>query len=138
MKFHLLLPALLGALLLSACQSTDSPHQVFVKMDTDADGRISLAEANRYILPRIFAVFDRNGDGSVTLVEARQIEPNFDARLFATRDRNHDGRVAFEEFRVVADKEGTVKRMFVEIDRNRDGFLDSAEGEALRKSHPGN
>ncbi len=138
MRLPLLSCSLLAALVLPACRQEQSPREVFVQMDTDADGRISLAEANSYMLPRSFAIFDRNADGSVTLAEARQTEPNFDARLFVARDRNRDGRVSFAEYRVEANKEGTVKRMFVEIDRNRDGFIDSAEGEAFRKAQQRN
>jgi Ca2+-binding EF-hand superfamily protein len=137
MKLPRLPLAVLVAVMLPACQSEDSPREVFLKMDGDADGRISLVEAHRYMLPRSFAVFDRNGDGYVLLAEARETEPNFDAGALSSRDRNRDGKVSYEEYRVQAEKKGPVKVLFVKIDTNRDGFIGPAEAEAFQKTRQG-
>ncbi|MGE5514738.1 MAG: EF-hand domain-containing protein [Bacteroidota bacterium] len=72
--------------------------RLFVLLDADGDGRISVKElgaANGALLAR-FDAYDANKDGFVS----RHEFPNFvDPLLVAALDRNHDGRLSLAELR---------------------------------------
>ena len=127
-QFMLVL-ALTGAALTS-CQTTETDRDLFLKADSDKDGKLTLAEVNTMGLPRLFGRFDINGDGIVTLAEASRVEPGFDPKLFAERDLNGDGKVSFDEYRQVAERKGVLKAKFAAIDTNRDQRIDQTEAEA--------
>jgi Ca2+-binding EF-hand superfamily protein len=125
----MLLLALTGATLTS-CQTTETDRDLFLKADSDKDGKLTLSEVNIMGLPRLFGRFDINGDGTVTLAEASQVEPGFDPKVFAERDLNGDGNVSFDEYRQVAERKGVLKEKFAAIDTNRDHRIDQSEAEA--------
>jgi Ca2+-binding EF-hand superfamily protein len=129
MKTHHFTLGLL-ALALTACQTIETDRDLFVKCDTDKDGRISLDEACTMGYPRLFGRFDNDGDGRVSLSEVKVREPDFDPKLFAERDLNHDGTVTFAEYCKVADRKGAIPELFAKVDTNGDGYIDKTEAKA--------
>ncbi len=114
---------------LSACKTTETDQDLFLKADTNKDGKLSLAEVNRLGFPRLFGRFDRDGNGSVTLADVRVVEPGFKETEFVRRDLNKDGRVTFAEYRVVAERDGDIKVAFEKVDLNKDGQICRIEAE---------
>ncbi len=125
----ILLCTIAGACL-TGCQTTETDRDLFVKADSDKDGKLTLKEVNTMGLPRLFGRFDGNADGFVTMAEANAVEPGFDPALFTERDLNKDGKVSFEEYRQVAERKGVLKEKFAAIDTNHDGCIDKTEAEA--------
>lgn len=130
MKHHTTLLFAAAVALLPSCATQETDHDLFVKSDTNKDGKLSLDEVNKMGLPRLFDLFDVNGDRSVTLAEAREIQPGFDAAEFASRDLNKDGKVTYEEYLKVAESRGGLKKTFALVDANKDGLIDKAEADA--------
>jgi len=133
MKTHHFTLGLL-ALALAACQTIETDHDLFVKCDTDKDGRISLDEFCTMGYPRLFGRFDTKGKGRVTLADVKARQPDFDPKLFAEYDLNHDGTVTFEEYCQVADRKGRLPELFAKVDTNRDGYIDKTEARAYAAS----
>lgn len=127
-KHHVTLGLL--ALALASCKTAETDRDLFVKCDTDKDGRLSCAEVCTMGYPRLFGRFDTDGDGRVTLAEVKALQPDFDSKLFAECDLNHDGIVTFEEFCQVAERKGAIQEAFAKLDTNRDGFIDKTEAQA--------
>ncbi len=118
------------ALSLAACQTMETDRDLFVKCDTNKDGRLSCNEVCTAGYPRLFGRFDTDGDGRVTLADVKARQPDFDPKLFAERDLNGDGTVTFEEYSKVADRKGGIPKLFAKVDTNGDGFIDKAEAQA--------
>lgn len=135
MKTHHFIPGLM-AVALAACQTVETDRDLFVKCDTDKDGRLSINEVCTMGYPRLYGRFDPDGDGRVTLADVKARQPDFDAKLFAERDLNHDGTVTFAEYCQVADYKGTLPELFAKMDTNGDGYLDKTEAQA-RATSPG-
>jgi len=129
MKIHHLTPGLL-ALALASCQTIETDRDLFVKCDTDKDGRLSREEVCTMGYPRIFGRFDPDGDGRVTLADVKTRQPDFDPKLFAERDLNSDGAVTFGEYCKVADRKGGIPELFAKVDTNGDGYIDKTEAQA--------
>lgn len=85
----------------------------FAKLDGDKNGRISLAEYEKF-MRESFATLDANGDKVLSPVEAEKV---FTPQQFATVDKNNDGKISLDEFldQVIAD--------FHRQDLNKDGEI---------------
>lgn len=129
MKTHHLIPGLM-AVALAACQTIETDRDLFVKCDTNKDGRLSCDEVCTMGYPRLFGRFDPDGDGRVTLADVKARQPDFDPKLFAERDLNHDGTVTFAEYCQVADRKGGIPELFAKMDTNGDGYVDKTEAQA--------
>ncbi len=139
--------ALLQPTVRGADKPADNPaverrvHDVFERMDTNKDGKISKEEAKNFIAQN-FDRIDANKDGFIDKDELRRFVarsmamgrggpggfggpagPDFDAL-----DKNADGRLTRDELKGTpyADK-------FDEIDTNRDGKIDKKEFAAYLK-----
>ena len=130
MKFRTTTTLALAALLLASCRPTETDRDVFLQMDTNKDGKLSLKEVNKFALPRLYGRFDNDGDAVVTLDDVRAIDPNFDEKLFAARDLDGNGKVTFREYRQYAEKNGVLNKLFGKVDTDGDGFITKPEADA--------
>jgi Ca2+-binding EF-hand superfamily protein len=98
--------------------------RLILAYDANADGKVTRDELEAG-LKREFVMADRNGDGVLDLPEI-QAE---NARRFAANrtgfspliDWNRDGKVDFSEFAT------TMRSLFEDMDRSRNGVLEGAE-----------
>jgi hypothetical protein len=130
MKFWKMM--LISSMMLCACQSVDSKadRQKFRDADANRDGKLTLYEANRYELARVFASIDYDSSGSVSWSEAKDIDPDFRYVKFQQYDHNGDGKVVFNEFFREQVSKGGVKMRFDGADVDEDGFVTLKEADA--------
>lgn len=123
---------MISSMLLGACQSVDTKadRQKFRDADANGDGKLTLDEANRYELARVFASIDYDSSGSVSWSEAKDIDPDFRFTKYQQYDKNGDGKVVFGEFFSYQVAQGNVKRRFDAADTDKDGFVTLREADA--------
>jgi Ca2+-binding EF-hand superfamily protein len=109
-------------------QHADSFAENFRRVDTNHDGRLSMAEAEKNApgLALRFAPIDANHDGLLSEQEIRDFVKTFvqqqrkkSAQRFKDADKDHSGALSREEARALP---GLFAR-FDEMDTNRDGQL---------------
>ena len=130
-KALLILPL---ALLLGGCSTTTQKN--FRRADLNHDGKLSKPEFSDGLAVLIHQKFDANNDGAVTKQEWQAVEGTGNDSGFKKRDPNHDGKITLPEVRQLVVKAPRFASLFDEIDTNHDGFLDRAEIEAFKKTHP--
>lgn len=130
MKFRTTTTLALAALLLASCRQAETDREVFLQMDTNKDGKLSIKEVNKFALPRLYGRFDTDGDAVVALEDVRAIDPKFDEKLFAARDLDGNGKVTFREYRRYAEKNGVLNELFGKVDTDGDGFIVKPEADA--------
>jgi Ca2+-binding EF-hand superfamily protein len=131
------------------------PAEVFLKMDTDGDGSLSLAEflaspAGQKGLAQaeeFFKRMDKDGDGSVSRDEFRAAhqpqpppvkpQPPRPADVFQKLDTNHDGELIMDE--ILASEMGRnnpekAREHFEHMDKNDDGKVTPDEFHAFNQS----
>lgn len=118
--------------MLSACSTVQNKadREKFTSADLNGDGKLSLEEANKAELARVFKNIDYDENQSVSLKEAQDVEPDFDRSKFKQYDRNGDGKVTYAEFYQVQVSKGGVQRRFDAADADRDGFVTLKEADA--------
>jgi hypothetical protein len=113
---------------LSGCASTDS----FAKLDTNKDGSGSRAEFDAYMKQEVFVRVDTSRDGRITQQEWLAVNPKVDDAKFRKADRNRDGFITRKEADAAFDREGSLATLFKKIDADGNGGLSRAEVTAFR------
>lgn len=102
------------------------PGQRMEKLDSDHDGRVTLAEM-RAFKERLWLKADANKDGVVTQAEIAALLASKGAERFASKDTNKDGSLSRDEVTRMPQK------LFEKIDTNQNGLLERSE---LSAKHP--
>lgn len=124
----------------------------FMKMDTDKDGRISLAEFEAFSPTRkgvkdcneMFAKLDLNKDGYISLEEVKRYKFGHKKKrhhlltLFETLDTNSDNMLDIKEFekrkeQIEKNRKTRKAERFAQLDSNKDGFITQEEFDAQRE-----
>lgn len=123
--------AAIGGLLalLAGCAGNDP----FAKLDVNRDDSGSCAEFCAFMKQEVFTRVDADHDGKVTLVEWQAVNPKADNARFRTNDRNHDGSICRSEADAAFEREGSLKKLFKQIDTSGDDALSRAEVSAFRE-----
>jgi Ca2+-binding EF-hand superfamily protein len=122
------------ALLLAGCAVTSSQ---FHTIDLDGNGALSRGEFTDAVADASFRAYDRNGDDFITLAEWQSLESGGgNDALFRGRDMSRNGRISRQEYRLAAEKNGSLASHFAAYDRNRDGMLSATEARAALKGAP--
>jgi Ca2+-binding EF-hand superfamily protein len=100
--------------------------RMFEKMDTNSDGKVTLAEAQAGSQAH-FTALDKNKDGAIT---ANELEGK-KGRMLKHADANNDGKVTLAELQAEGQK------WFARIDKNNDKVITKEEVQALRAEHGG-
>lgn len=128
---HRFIPSIIACGALTAlvgCASTDS----FAKLDVNHNGSGSCGEFCAYIKQEVFIRVDSNHDGKVVRTEWQNVNPKVSDARFRKADRNGDGAITRTEADAAFDREGSLTRLFAEIDTDANGGLNRAEVSAFR------
>lgn len=117
------LSALVTACGTMAVQKTDR----FYEADSNHDGKLSLDEANSYMVKPVFKSHDHDHDGKVTMTEWSGSGLPGAEKDFKRRDTNHDGAVSLQEALDYGKKSGSAAKLMKAADKDKDGFLSRAE-----------
>lgn len=115
--------------LIAGCSSTDP----FAKLDANRDGSGSCAEFCAYMKQEVFTCVDANHDGKVTLAEWQAVNPKVDGAKFRRNDRDLDGSITRSEADAAFEREGSLEKLFGQIDTSGDGALSRAEVSTFRE-----
>src|SRR5262249_1668770 len=118
------------------------PGMRFEKLDTDHDGVISKAEAEKApMVAKHFDEIDTNHDGMISLDEWKAaMQAHMEKmrehlqQVFDAADINHDGRLSLEEAQKGMPR---VAKHFAQLDANKDGYVTFEELLAGMKHHQG-
>jgi Ca2+-binding EF-hand superfamily protein len=123
----------------NAAVTTGAPNRLFLAIDANADGLISLAELRRAATTA--KSLDTDGDGNISLAEAGSGGANVAGaaapaagpaspadQALAQYDKNGDGKLT------PAEMPAEMARMFSQMDANRDGELNRDELNAVAAS----
>ncbi|TSA33401.1 MAG: hypothetical protein D4R65_07850 [Verrucomicrobiaceae bacterium] len=124
------------ALASTGCQSTGSCDR-FAKADANKDGKLTLDEANEYIVIGVFESLDTNKDGKLSLSECAVEGAPETVKDFQKRDLNKDGTVTREEAVAYGRKHGMVRKAFPKADKNHDNSLSREEVNSFYGSKEG-
>lgn len=139
MNKYLTLSILGLATVLVACQTTQ-PHPSqsrFDKVDTNKDGKLSRAEADKYFVTVIFESRDRNHDERLTWEEWNVPGAGLSKARFDKYDTNKDGWISLDEALVYGQQSKMLNETFRSADTDKDGYLSRAETLAYYGSKEG-
>ena len=129
MKSKNMLMAAATVMAVSSC-AVSHGRRVFRELDSNGDGKVTVAELSGHRGRETFRVLDRDGDGRVGSGEWNEKETRkASAALFRKLDGDGDGLLDAGEFAVAAGsaREAEVASVFHTLDRDHDGALEWRE-----------
>jgi len=116
-------------LALTGCRSTapQTPPSRFAQADKNKDCKLSVDEANEFIVIGLFESLDRNKDGKLVLAECAVEGAPVTVTKFRRRDTNKDGSITKDEALQYGRTKGIASKAFPKADKNQDGALSTAE-----------
>ena len=146
------------------CTGSDGPanaQQLFQKIDTDGDGRITKDEMKASApkggsrpgpsIDSLFSQIDTDGDGGIDETENQAFLESAKSRrhgppdaagmarkMFEKADSNGDGKITKEELEAALprhDSSEALERLFTNADSDEDGAISQSELEAQLKAH---
>ncbi|MES2708427.1 MAG: hypothetical protein V4726_17675 [Verrucomicrobiota bacterium] len=141
MKIRHLFPAL-SLLTAVSCQTTTPPAASaapdrFAEADADRDSRISRDEMSDYLVVSVFPSLDTDNNGKITLAEANAAQDPSITKNFKERDTNKDGAITLDEAKAFARHRKSYDAIFLEADTSKDHSLSRAEVTAYYASKEG-
>lgn len=116
------------AMLQAGCASNDR----FSKLDTNQDRSGSPAEFDAFMKQEVFTRIDTTGDGRISKSEWQQFNPEVSDAKFRKADLGGDGFINRKEADAAFDREGSLGKLFTAIDADGNGNLSRAEARAFR------
>ncbi|MGV3532977.1 MAG: EF-hand domain-containing protein [Chthoniobacteraceae bacterium] len=118
----------------AGCQTTQPDR--FNQVDANRDRKLSVDEANTYIVSEAFEGRDANRDRKVTRQEW-PVENAGQEKLFRERDTNRDGLVTLDEALAFGRQKGQAAELMAEADKDKDGYVSREEVAAYYASKEG-
>ena len=113
--------------LLSFTTATEALHSLFQEMDRNENGKIDNGEFTGNMTKYVFNKIDDNDNNIISRSEWDFIENIKDKELhndlYKEMDTDNDMLINYKELSAYAEKHSNIKKAFLSLDKNGDGFI---------------